>query len=153
MITLNSSSSRKRKLSRPPPVDLSERIWKLHRIITDPTVERDKAMEAKRTLLGALIVQNELRNIVVPPMPATSVPGRLKPHTKPANTGGVCEVCGSDAAVQPASERNRISKTARAGSLKFRADHFRHDPLSVFARRGRTQRDRASLIASEEVFS
>ncbi|MEP6809248.1 MAG: hypothetical protein ABI992_03325 [Chthoniobacterales bacterium] len=153
MIILNSSSSRQRNLSRPPPVDLSERIWNLHRTITDPTVERDEAKDAKRTLLGALIVQNELRNIVIPPMPATSVPARIKPHTKPANTGRVCDVCGSDAAAQPASRRNRISKTARAGLLKFRAHHFRHDRPSMFARRGRTQRDPASLPASEEVFS
>jgi hypothetical protein len=54
-----------RSLGRPPPADLSERIWKLHRIITDPTVKRAEVKEAKRALQAAFIVQDALRKIRV----------------------------------------------------------------------------------------
>ncbi len=68
MNDLNVARSDKLNLDRPPAVDLSERIWNLHRIITDPTVKWAELQDAKRSLLGALIVQNELRNILVPPI-------------------------------------------------------------------------------------
>ena len=153
MITLNSSSSSTLNLDRPLPVDLSERIWNLHRTITDPTVQREKVRDAKRTLLGALIVQNEWRNIVIPPLPATSVPATRKASSKTAKAASVCEVCGSADAAGPASERNRISKRARASSSSFRANHFPRERRYVFTRPGRIQRDRAALISSEEALS
>lgn len=153
MITLNSPSCSTLNLDRPPPVDLSERIWNLHRTITESTVQREKVKDAKRTLLGALIVQNELRNIVIPPLPATSAPAPSKAPSKTAKAASVCEVCGSADAARPASERNRISKRARASSSSFRANHFPRERRYVFARRGRTQPDRAPLISSREALS
>lgn len=68
MNATNSPSSTKPRLAPPPPADLSERIWKLHRTITDPAVKRSTVKDAKRALLGALIVHNQLRNIPVPPI-------------------------------------------------------------------------------------
>ena len=68
MNATNSPSSTKPELAPPLPADLSERIWMLHRTITDPTVKRSTVKDAKRALLGALIVHNQLRNIPIPPI-------------------------------------------------------------------------------------
>lgn len=68
MNATNSPTSRKPNLAPPLPADLSERIWKLHRTITDPTMKRSKVKDAKSALLGALLVQNELSNIPVRPI-------------------------------------------------------------------------------------
>ena len=63
-----SPSSLKPNQAPPLPTDLSERIWKLLRTITDPTVKRSRIKDAKRALLGALLVQNTLGNIPVRPI-------------------------------------------------------------------------------------
>ncbi|MEO5718618.1 MAG: hypothetical protein ABIR29_08610 [Chthoniobacterales bacterium] len=63
-----SPSSLKPNQAPPLPTDLSERIWKLHRTITDPTVKRSRIKDAKRALLGALLVQNTLGNIPIRPI-------------------------------------------------------------------------------------
>ncbi|MEO5718808.1 MAG: hypothetical protein ABIR29_09580 [Chthoniobacterales bacterium] len=64
----NSPFSSKLNLAPPLPVDLSERIWRLHRIITDSAIKHSKVKDAKRALLGALLVRNELSNISVRPI-------------------------------------------------------------------------------------
>ena len=68
MNAINSPSSLKPSQAPPLPTDLSERIWKLHHTITDPTVKRSRIKDAKRALLGALLVQNTLDNIPVRPV-------------------------------------------------------------------------------------
>ena len=87
MIPLRSSFSTQTSIDDPPraaverlrPTDLSERIWDLHRTITNPAADREKVKDAKRILLAALITRNELRKIKVPPFAETPVTAQDTP--------------------------------------------------------------------------
>ena len=89
MIPLRSSFSTQTSIDNPPraaaerprPTDLSERIWDLHRTITNPAADREKVKDAKRILLATLITRNELRKIKVPPFAETPVPIPTEPRT------------------------------------------------------------------------